>query len=163
MNLSLERDTGELWTSYLSRLLEEEKIIVHPYRSAGVGFSRFIADAHSTASFGRHHFLLDLYLQREIKNRDYHQRCSELYCRLEDISPEKIPLYESVSLQQNGSATIVTFDFERSIARCRELIGPLWPGPTNVFAAYRVDREYPAEKVVGELVGIMAGKKSRKV
>jgi len=159
MNLSLDRDTGELWTSYLSRLLEEEKIIVHLYRSAGVGFSRFQADAHSSAPFGKYHFPLDLYLQREIRNQEYHQRCSELYCRLEDISQEKIPLYESVSLQQNGSATIVTFDFERSIARCRELIGPLWPGATEVFAAYRIGEEYLAEKVVGELVGIMIGKK----
>lgn len=159
MNLSLGRHAGELWTSYLYRLLEEEKIIVHPYRSAGVGFSRFQADAHSSAPFGRYHFPLDLYLQREIRNQMYHQRGSTVYCRLEDISPEKIPLYESVSLHLGRGATMVTFDFERSMARCRELIGPLWPGPTDVFAAYRIGEEYPADKVVVEFVGVMCGRK----
>ncbi len=159
MDLSLERHGGELWTSYLYRLLEEEGILVHPYRSAGVGFSRFQADAHAVAPFNTHHFSLDVYLQREIRNQKYHQRCSELYCRLEDISSEEIPLYESVSLHQNQGATMVTFDFERSIGRCRELIGPLWPGATAVFAAYRHGEEYPAEKVVEEFVGVMSGKK----
>ncbi len=159
MNLSLVRDAGELWTSYLYRVLEEDKIIVSPYRSGGAGFSRFQADAHSIASFNNHHFPLDLYLQREIRNRDYDQRCSQLYCRLEDILPEKIPLYESVSLHLNRSATMVTFDFEKSISRCRELIGPLWPGPTDVFAAYRMGVEYPAERVVREFVGVMTGEK----
>ncbi len=159
MDLSLGRDSGELWTSYLYRLLEEEKIAVNRYHSAGVGFSRFQADAHSTAHFKESSFPLDLYLQREIRNRDYHQRGSELYCRLEGISLEKIPLYESVSVHLNHSATMVTFDFEKSIARCRELIGPLWPGPTDVFAAYRTGEEYPAERVVGEFVGVMMGRR----
>ncbi len=159
MDLSLDRDNGELWTSYLYRLLEEDKIIVSPYRSGGTRFSRFQADAHSIASFNNHHFPLDLYLQREIRNREYHPRCSQLYCRLEDVLPEEILLYESVSLHLNRGATIVSFDFEKSISRCRELIGPLWPGPTDVFAAYRMGKEYPAEKVVKEFVRIMCRKK----
>lgn len=159
MDLSLERDEGELWTSYLYRFLEEDKIIVSHYCSGGAGFSRFQADAHSIASFRNHHFPLDLYLQREIRNENYHQRCSQLYCQLEDISSEEIPLYESVSLHLNRGATMVTFDFEKSISRCRELIGPLWPGPTDVFAAYRIGEEYSAEKVVREFVGVMTGKK----
>ncbi len=159
MDQSLERDMGELWTSYLYRVLEEDKIIVSPYRSGGAGFSRFQADAHSIASFNNHHFPLDLYLQREIRNEKYHQRCSQLYCQLEDISTEEIPLYESVSLHLNQGATMVTFDFEKSISRCMGLIGPLWPGPTHVFAAYRMGEEYPAERVVRELVGVMTGKK----
>ncbi len=159
MDLSLERDSGELWTSYLYRLLEKEKITVSLYISAGVGFSRFQADAHSTARFKEHSFPLDLYLQREIRNADYHQRGSALYCCLEDISLETIPLYESVSINLCHGATSATFDFERTVGRCRELIGPLWPGPTDVFAAYRIGEEYPAERVVGEFVGIMTGRR----
>ncbi len=161
INQHSEKHPRELWTSCMERLLEQEGIPVSPYYSASVGSSLSQAQASSIAYIKGHPLPLELYLRKEIVRKKQETAGGESngkYNRELETQLQKSILQESISLHQNYGAVIVTFDLEETTASCRELLGPLGPGPTEAFAKYRVNREYPVQQVIREFLEIMIKK-----